>query len=173
MKRGTSWRTGDEIYSDTTDEGYFQHWRPIAENLAAKMLRSSGLPECCRDDFVSDALLALARVPQAARWNAKYVRKAIELALITQWRRARTRWERFEMWAQLPEAHAVAETLDGMMLRQFVKPLVGREKRVTELYLLGHGFVEIGRRIGRTPKEAQEIFGKAVARMQEAARRIN
>jgi DNA-directed RNA polymerase specialized sigma24 family protein len=167
-KKGTSWVKKADIYSDVTDEGFVAHWKPAIESLARTMLFNYRLPDSCFDDFVSDGMAALARVPKESRWNANYVRTAIRNKLITQLKSSKTRWGRLELWADVPEDSAIAPdgTVDRLTLQACTLILTGLASQVVTLYLHGYADKDVAVLLSITPQEVKAIMLTAVSDMR-------
>lgn len=170
-KRGTSWVRKNKIYSDVTDDGFVAHWRPKVEGVAKKMIRDYRLPESNYDDLLSDGMLALVRIPRQARWNSIYVWRGIVNGMRDGLRKATRRFERFEVWSNVPDVIATKEnTADDLSLDKLVRELRGREGFVTRLYLEGKTEREIARQLGGSVQEARMFLSAAVATMRKVAR---
>jgi len=170
-KRGTSWVDPKKIYSRVDDDGFVQHWKPIIEGIATKMIRDYRLPDSNFDDLLSDGLLALCRVPKDARWNSKYV----WMAVVNQMRRclqnSRTRFSRYELWGNVPDTqHSTDGHSDRLELDTLVRELRGEEGLVIKLFIAGKTEREIADYIGGSVKEAKMFLSAAVQSMRRQAR---
>jgi DNA-directed RNA polymerase specialized sigma24 family protein len=167
-KKGTSWVKKADIYSDMTDDGFVAHWKPIIESIAKVMLNSYRLPDSCYDDFLSDGMTALARIPRESRWNANYVQTAIRNKLITQLKSAKTRWGRLEYWGEIPEDSAVCPdtTVNRLTLQACTIILTGIALQVVTLYLRGYSDKDVAVILSITPQEVKATMGTAVSDMQ-------
>ena len=167
-KRGTSWVKKSAIYSDMTDDGFVAHWKPVIESIAKVMLNSYRLPDSCYDDFMSDGMTALARIPRESRWNANYVQTAIRNKLITQLKSAKTRWGRLEYWAEIPEESAVCpdDTVNRLTLQACTVILKGIALQVVTLFLRGYSDKDVAAILSITPAEVKTVYGTAVSDMQ-------
>ena len=184
-KRGTSWVKKSAIYSDISDDGFVAHWKPKVEEIARKMIYDYNLPDSCFDDFMSDGMNALARVPVESRWNAKYVWMAIRNKLITQLKSARTRLSRLGYWGELPldgehldpaQRIAIPVAPDGINTRIFLESCVIRleepNKQVVTLYLNGYTEKESAALLGITPQEIKTRMEAAILTMRDHATRV-
>jgi hypothetical protein len=135
------------------------------------MIRDYRLPESNYDDLLSDGMLALVRIPRQARWNSIYVWRGIVNGMRDGLRKATRRFERFEVWSNVPDVITTKEnTADDLSLDTLVKELRGREGFVIKLYLEGKTEREIAHQLGGTIQEARMFISAAVATMRQAAR---
>jgi DNA-directed RNA polymerase specialized sigma24 family protein len=171
QKRGTSWVKKKDIYSAVDDAGYFEHWKPKIEEVAHKMVHDYRLPDSNLDDLISDGILALTRVPKESRWNSKYVWVAIQNRMRDGLQQAKTRWSRFELWAELPDTIPAPDGINNRVaLKQIVSTLEGLEANVVNLYLYGYDDREIAFRLGVQLPEVKAAMLTAVSSMRS---RIN
>lgn len=179
-KKGTDWRTPgyakcrwqkSQRWRKSDEAAYFAYFKPRIEDVAVRMVRDYRLPESCKDDLISDGLLALARVPKENRWSGKYVYQAIVNRMRDGLQQARTRWSRFELWAEMPyEPHAPDGINGRIEIRQMVTMLEGQQQRVIELHLAGHEHKEIAVTLGITTADVKASWEAACAHIRE---RIN
>jgi DNA-directed RNA polymerase specialized sigma24 family protein len=162
-QKGRAWRKSDE-------QAYFDYFKPQVVKVAAKMILDYRLPESSKDDLISDGLLALARVPKENRWSGKYVYTAIINRMRDGLQQARTRWSRYELWAELPEV-AAPDGIDGRIaMRELVDGLEGVQADVVVLFLQGYDNKEIAKLLKVDPAVAKEAYLQAVELMRQ---RIN
>lgn len=179
-KRGTDWRTKEYEkplwqkalkWRKSDEQAYFDYFKPRIEEVAVKMVRDYRLPDSCLDDLMSDGLLALARIPKENRWSGKYVFTAIVNRMRDGLSQAKTRWSRFELWAEVPDTLHAPDGIDGRIaIRQMVSMLEGFESQVVELHLQGFETKEIAVKLGVQPAAVKCAWDSAAANIRQ---RIN
>lgn len=159
---GRQWKRNQRI----TDAEFVAAWRLYVWKRARAWCRRHNLPEYCVDDYVSAGYAALAAIPRANRWSARYVMTAIRNRMFSAGRRRRGEPHPESMVSAdcLLAAGAAGhedEAIERVDLERAMSALSEAQRKVVLLQLAGCTMAEVAERMGIESLEARELAGSA------------